>query len=147
MEPKVYVEERLEGQRKWYSRKSMINKRYYNWFNILTIVFSILIPLIVGFKEFFSSDNTIMLTIGVLGTLVAILTSISGLMKFKEKWINYRLASERLKREKFLWETKTTPYDKADAYAELVKRIETIINIENTDWVDYISEERSSKNG
>lgn len=143
MEQKVYIEERLEGQRKWYGKKSRVNKNYYHWFKVLTIIFSILIPVILGLEEYVSMASLSKATAAVLGALVAILTAISGLMKFEEKWINYRGCSERLKREKYLFETGTVPYDKTDALKVLVLKIENIISSENADWGDYIREEET----
>ncbi len=143
MEQKVYIEERLESQRKWYSKKSSVNKNYYHWFKVLTIVFSILIPVILGLEEYMSMTGLSKAIAAVLGALVAILTAISGLMKFEEKWINYRGCSERLKREKYLFETATAPYDNTDALNVLVLKIENIISSENTDWGDYIREEKT----
>ncbi|WP_149274913.1 DUF4231 domain-containing protein [Pareuzebyella sediminis] len=140
MKPEEYIEDRLESQRKWYSEKSSLNKDYYNGFKIATIVFSVLIPLIAGSMQFASAKGSISLIVGILGTLVAILTSVLELMKFKEKWINYRTASERLKHEKILWETKTSPYDQPNSFQVLVKRTEAIINGEHSDWSEYIVE-------
>lgn len=142
MEPSVYLEERLEGQRKWYSRKSSINKSYYYWFKILTIVFSILIPVILGLEKYGFLENASTAIASVLGALVAILTSISGFMKFREKWINYRTCSERLKRERFLYQTASAPYNKTNPFETLVSKVENIIGGENLEWSSYISEEQ-----
>ncbi len=132
MEAEEYVSERLDGQQKWYSKKSGINKDYHYRIKIVTIILAVLIPLLSGL-------DSSALIVGGLGALVAILTTISGVMKFEKKWINYRTASERLKREKLLWQTKTAPYDKDNAFTLLVTRVETIINVENGDWGDYIA--------
>lgn len=146
MEPKVYLEERLESQRKWYSKKSVINKNFHHWFKVLTIIFSISIPVILGLEEYVALDGWSTAVSAALGAVVAILTAISGLMKFEEKWINYRGCSERLKREKYLFETGTAPYDKADSLKVLVMKVENIISSENTDWGDYIrSDDKSEK--
>lgn len=142
MEIKTYIEERLEGQRKWYGKKSMINKHYYYWFRVLTIVFSILIPVILGIEEYIALSNVGKTIASVLGALVAILTSISGFMKFKEKWIGYRLCSERLKREKFLYQTASKPYDGANPFEALVSKVENIISGENVEWGNYIGEDQ-----
>jgi len=144
MEPGAYLEERLEGQRKWYSQKSSINKSYYYWFKILTIVFSILIPVILGLEKYGFLVNMSTVIASVLGALVAILTSISGFMKFREKWINYRTCSEKLKREKFLYQTTSAPYDKANPFETLVTRVENVISGENFEWSNYISEEQEA---
>ncbi|WP_339708441.1 DUF4231 domain-containing protein [uncultured Kriegella sp.] len=132
MKAEEYVTERLDAQQKWYSKKSGINKDYHNRIKIATIICAVLIPLLSGLESFG-------MLAGALGAVVAILTSVSGVMKFEQKWINYRTASERLKREKLLWQTKTPPYEKDNAFTLLVTRVETIINVENGDWGDYIA--------
>lgn len=70
--------------------------------------------------------------------LVAVLKAISGFMRFGEKWINYRGYSERLKREKYLFETATSPNDKENALKLLVLKTENIISSVNADWGEYI---------
>lgn len=144
MEPKIYIEKRLEDQRDWYSKKSIVNKNYHHWFKLMTIVFSILITVILGLENYLSISNISAPIASVLGALVAILTSVSGLMKFEEKWINYRGCSEQLKRERYLFEAGSAPYDKKDSNKLLVSRVENIISRENTDWSTYIRREKGS---
>lgn len=141
MEPKVYIEKRLEDQREWYSKKSGINKNYHHWFKMLTIVFSISITVILGLENYLSISNISAPIASVLGALVAILTSISGLMKFEEKWINYRGCSEQLERERYLFEAGIAPYDKNEALKLLVFNVENIISRENAEWSAYINRE------
>ncbi len=144
MEPKEYLEERLESQRKWYSKKSSVNKSYHYWFKVLSITFSILIPVILGLEEYISLTGWSRAIAAVLGAIVAVLTAITGLMRFEEKWINYRGCSERLKREKYLFQAATSPYDKADSLKVLVMKVENIISSENAEWGDYIRNEEDN---
>ena len=138
MESTEYIEQRLDKQQKWYSDKSGKNKNYYHRFKISTIILAVLIPLVSGLEELAIIDISAHLITGTLGAVVAILSSVSGLLKFKDKWINYRMASEQLKSEKYLWSSKTTPYNRSDAYNVLVGRVEAIIRAENGDWGGYI---------
>jgi hypothetical protein len=47
-----------------------------------------------------------------------------------------------LKHEKYLYLTKTEPYDGEDAFNELVKRVEDMISKENTRWSQYIKKQK-----
>ncbi len=141
MDASTYIEERLNGQQQWYSAKSSLNKKYHTQLKISTIVLSVLIPFISGLEKQLPEEAPILLLLAILGSLVAVLTAISGLMKFKEKWINYRTASERLKKERLFWATKTGPYAQhMEGFDLLVKRVESIISSENGDWGSYMGE-------
>ena len=62
-------------------------------------------------------------------------------MKFQEKWSEYRTTSETLKHEKYLYETKSGPYDneRTDNFKSFVVRIENLISKENSSWSQYIN--------
>ncbi len=74
---------------------------------------------------------------GALGLLIAVITGVSALYKFDEKWIKYRTTAESLKHEKFLYDTRVEPYDGEDPFPLLVKRVERLISQENSDWSQY----------
>ncbi len=140
MNENEYIEQRVNDQINWYSKKSTINKHYHNWSKGLIITFSALIPFAAGFI----SVETKWLTyiIAILGVFIAVLTGISTLLKFQEKWIKYRTTSETLKHEKFLFLTKSGPYDNTDeAYKVFVNRIENLISKENSAWSQYINKD------
>lgn len=141
MKASEYITHRLDEQQKWYSDKSTLNKNYYNRFKISTIILAVMIPLISGLDEFAVINVSTNIITGSLGAVVAILSSVSGLLKFKDKWINYRMASEQLKSEKYLWASQTAPYNRPEAYNILVSRVEAIIRAENGDWGGYIGVE------
>ena len=109
MNEEKYIKERVQNQIDWYSKKSALNKKLHLWFRGLIIVFSATIPFLTGLIEDKSKSLTII--VGVLGVLIAVLTSLTALMKFQEKWSEYRTTSETLKHEKYLYETKSGPYD------------------------------------
>jgi len=47
-------------------------------------------------------------------------------------------AAEALKKEKFLFTTKTEPYDSDEAFPILVQRMETLVSKENVTWAQYL---------
>ncbi len=88
MSEEEYLKKRLDDQIEWYSVKASTNKQLHNWSKILIIIFSASIPLIAGFEICDTYKNFFL---GLLGTLIAIISGISGLLKFQEKWGNIEL--------------------------------------------------------
>lgn len=134
-----YIQTRLDHQIDWYSNKASKNKLYNNWSKGLIIFFSATIPLISGI-DFAEIPKNI--TLGLLGTMIAILSGLSGFLKFQEKWSEYRTTSETLKHEKMLYQTQTGPYDnETNPFKLLVTRVENLISKENSAWSQYINNE------
>jgi len=139
MTEEEYIKTRIDDQIKWYSDKATINKQLHHWTKVLIIVFSASIPLIAGL-EFCNIWKNIIL--GLLGTSIAIISGVSGLLKFQEKWSEYRTTSETLKHEKMLFVTKTGPFDNVDEpFKILVTRVENFISKEHSAWSQYINKE------
>ena len=139
MTEQEYIETRIDDQINWYSAKATKKKLLNHWTKGLIIVFSATIPLVAGL-EFSSTIKNIVL--GILGSLIAILSGLSGLLKFQEKWTEYRTTSETLKHEKILFQTKAGPYNEEnDSFKLLVTRIENLISKEHSDWSQYINKQ------
>ncbi len=139
MTQEEFLKERVDDQIKWYSQRATTNKNCHTWSKSLIIGFSAIIPLIAGIEFNTVAKNFLL---GILGTLVAILSGLSGLLKFQEKWTEYRTTSETLKHEKILFQTQTGPYDnESDPFKILVPRIENLISKEHSAWSQYISKE------
>jgi|TARA_B110000037_G_scaffold137421_1_gene155579 hypothetical protein len=140
MTEEEYIKERVDDQIDWYGKKSATNKNYHLWTKGLVIVFAALIPFAAGFI----SEKTIWLNyvIAVLGVLTAIFTGLSALLKFQEKWNEYRTTSETLKHEKYLFRTEAGPYDgESEPFKFFVSRIENLISKENSAWSQYINKD------
>lgn len=135
-----YLKERVEDQINWYSKKSAINKKYHLATRTLVMIFAALIPFVAGYL----TTENIWLNhyIALLGVLTAVFSGLSVLFKFQEKWSEYRTTSETLKQEKYLFLTKSGPYDnQEETFKIFVKRIEHLISKENTAWSQYINKE------
>ena len=139
MQIQEYIKDRLDNQQKWYSKKSGVSRKYYERIKIVTIILAVIIPLISGLESFLPTEFSPSLISGIIGAAIAVLTSVSGFMKFQEKWMSYRSASERLKSEKMLWSMKAEPYDSAAPDLLLVQRVEGILKAEHGDWTEYMS--------
>ncbi|MFM6969365.1 MAG: DUF4231 domain-containing protein [Sediminibacterium sp.] len=134
-----YIKTRIDDQIKWYSDKADTNKKLNHWTKGLIILFSSTIPLIAGLDFSPTIKNVIL---GILGSLIAIFSGLSGLLKFQEKWTEYRTTSETLKHEKILFQTKTGPYSEVtDPFKELVARIENLVSKEHSAWSQYINKQ------
>ena len=61
------------------------------------------------------------------------------------RWIEYRTTVAALKKEKFLFVTKTEPYDSDDAFPILVQRMESLVSKENVTWAQYLTKPDKEK--
>lgn len=132
MDEKTYLKERIEDQINWYDKKSQYNQKLFNRLRLAEIAAAGLIPFLAGYIS--QSDSKIKFVIGFLGVVVAIIAGIVPLFKFHEYWIEYRTTCETLKHHKYLYLTKSAPYDEENAFNVLVENIESQISKENSNW-------------
>ena len=130
-----YINNRVDNQIDWYDRKSSTNQRWFRWLRIVEIVAAASIPLLVGYADTVAEFKVV---VGVLGLMIAVIAGVLGLYQFQESWTGYRATCEALKQEKYLFLTKTQPYDQGDAFALFVQRVENLISKEHTTWAQYI---------
>jgi len=62
----------------------------------------------------------------------------NSLYKYQENWVAYRSTCESLKHEKYLYNTKSTPYQGKDSFNLLVQRVEMLISQENSSWAEML---------
>lgn len=145
MNQEQYLKDRVDHQQQWYNKKSGTNKSYHLWLRGLIIVLSSFIPLAAGFME--ADDYTMRLVLALLGTAIAIVTGVSVMMKFQEKWITYRNTSEALLREKYLFLTTSGPYHLLnEPFALFVSRVEDLLKEEQVVWTKTIGKNLNDKN-
>lgn len=139
MNEEQFIKSRIDDQIIWYSKKATSYKLFNYWLKGLIIVFSASIPLVAGLEFFYLLKNIIL---GVLGSLISILSGLSGLLKFQEKWTEYRTTSETLKHEKILFQTKSGPYSEVvEPFKILVWRVENLVSKEHSAWSQYINKQ------
>lgn len=130
MEQDVYLEQRVEEQAKWYCDKSSYNQAMHKWLRGIEVFCAVLIPFIAG-----SGMKDASLIVGFLGVIVAVCAGIASQNKYQENWLAYRATSEQLKHQKFLFLTKTTPYnDETTAFQHFVSNVESLLSNENSQW-------------
>jgi hypothetical protein len=138
MTDQEYIEQRLDDQQQWYSKKSSWNQKWYKRLRVIEIVLAAGIPF---FTSLINKDMSFMTY--VVSALAFVIAAVSGLIameKFQENWVDYRNAAETLKREKFLFLTKAAPYDGPDPFHALVQRVEEILARENATWQSYMQQ-------
>ena len=138
MDEDTYLQERLEDQVAWYDGKSQWNQKAFKYLRIAEIVAATSIPFLVGYIH--EADSKVKFVVGLLGVVVAIIAGIIPLCKFHEHWIEYRTTCETLKHHKYLYLTKSAPYDEENAFNVLVENIESLISKENSNWLNLQKE-------
>ena len=129
-----YIKDRVDLQIEWYDRKSSTNQRCFRWLRIVEIVAAASIPLLVGYADTVAEFKVV---IGVLGLMIAVIAGVLGLYQFQESWTGYRATCEALKQEKYLFLTKTQPYEQGDSFSLFVQRVENLISKEHSNWSQY----------
>jgi hypothetical protein len=141
MDPEEYMKQRVENQIEWFSRKSRQNNRVFIRFEFLAIVLAGSIP----FAALFMSDSNYWISylVSAIGILIAMITGIVTLMKYRDNWIEYRATAEMLKRERFLYLTRCGAYADEDCFNTFVQRIEGILANEASSWKNYQLSEKA----
>ena len=140
MNQEAYLKERLQDQIDWYDSKSMKNQKWFKRLQVAAIFASATIPFLSGYI----TETTLLLkvSVGLLGLVVTAITAVLGLYKFQENWFEFRTTCESLKHEKYMFLTKSEPYDQGDPFRLLVERVESLISKENTAWNRYMKKEK-----
>ncbi len=141
MDHEQYLQERVEDQINWYDGKSKSNQNWFKSLRVIEIISAAIIPFFAGYSESIPFGTII---IGCLGVIIAVCAGLSALYKFQENWLMYRTTCETLRHEKFLFVTKTKPYDDEEAFNQFVTRIENLISKENTQWA-RVTKEKAHK--
>lgn len=134
MNAETYLKERVEDQIGWYDRKGAFNKRWFISLRTVEIASAATVPFLSGF----TSHPSIGVTVGIIGIIITLCAGITHLCQFQERWIEYRTTAEALKKERFLFVTRTEPYNGEDAFPILVQRIETVASKENVTWAQLL---------
>lgn len=138
-----YMADRVDDQINWYDKKSTKCQRTYKILQVIEIILASLIPLLAAYSE---NHTMIAVCVGLFGSIIAIIESITKLNKYHENWIEYRTTCELLRYHKYLFETRSYPYAASEETVEnlFVKNIENIISSENNKWKSLNTEEHST---
>lgn len=137
MQPEEYLQNRMEDQIDYYDRKSRASKSRYLWLRVVEICVAASIPVISGFGEVLRLPYAT-LWVALAGVALTIVAGLLSLYRYQEIWVNYRAVCDSLRREKFLYLTRTPPYDAGSPLPILVERAEALMAQENNSWTSYI---------
>ena len=127
-----YLSQRVDDQINWYSKKSTFNKKRYQFIKTLVIIISASIPVLAIIIT--GSDEILKIAVGVAGVLIVVLEGILSHYNYKDIWLEYRMTSEMLNREKLLYLTGSGPYKSGKSLQAFVERAEAIMSTENKSW-------------
>jgi hypothetical protein len=127
-----YLQNRIDDQIKWLSSASAKNQQWFKQLRAAEIVMGCAIAYLVSHADLMP----VQVLTGAMGVAVATIGGLLSLYRFQEKWVEYRVTAENLKREKFFFLTGTSPYDTNDKFQTLVARVEAILAAENVQWAD-----------
>lgn len=136
MKEEEYLKNRVDDQIDWYDKKSLWNHQWFKRLQLFSLIAAAFIPVLVIYTT--DSSGALRFVVAFLGASIAIVSGVIGLYRFQENWIEYRTSCESLRHEKYLYLTKTEPYNIDDSFPLLVNRIETLISKEHTNWAQYM---------
>ncbi len=125
-----YLQQRVDDQLAWYSKKSAQNKRWYYRLQFITLLSAVAVPVI----SLSSGDIKVRFVVAILGAIAALAAGLLSMYQFRDQWLDYRSTAESLKFEKHLFLTRSAPYNTPVAFSLFVQRVETVIISENRSW-------------
>jgi len=133
-----YLKERFEPEVKWYDTKSMHNQKWAKIYQVAIIILSVTTPV-------FAASEFKWLTL-ISSVALSIAVGVLKYCKFEELWQSYRTTCETLKKEKILFDSKISPYDKCDDPMKMfITRVESMISKENTSWCQLIAKKEKKE--
>jgi hypothetical protein len=124
---KRYLDEHLQDQRGWYSKKASRFKRWAQWLAVTVLAAGGLTTVV----QVVPAELWVKLVTAALGLIVVLAKGVERIWNFEETWLGYRKASERMKREYRLYINGAGAYreieDEDQAYLRFVEAIEQII--------------------
>ena len=130
-----YLSQRLDDQIDWYGAKSEGNQRWFRRLRVIEIAGAVSIPVLVAYADNFQAVQVV---VGSIGAVIAVIAGLLSLYRLQENWIEYRVTAESLKHEKYLFLTRTKPYDVDEPFPLLVEQVENLISKEHRGWAGYV---------
>lgn len=131
MDEQEYLKSRLDDQIAWYDKKSQAAQRRYKQLRTFEIVGAATVPLLAAYAD---TSIAVRAALGLLGVLLAVGAGLLSLHNYHERWLEYRTICETLRHEKYVFVTRTDPYDGPEPFKLLVQRVESLISKENSAW-------------
>ncbi|NTK29028.1 DUF4231 domain-containing protein [Enterococcus faecium] len=139
-EENEYFKNRVDNQIDWYDKKSEESKKLYKRCTYLILGSSAVIPFFAALtiKPFWTK-----LFVSFLGIITTISQGIINLNDYNTNWIEYRTVCETLKKEKYMYLTRSGVYqNEEERFNFFAERIESIISQENLNWASIKKDEK-----
>lgn len=145
MTQEEYIKNRVEDQITWYGNKSSNCQKKYKIWQVIKIIALLFITIVSlwgdrDIKEIPFSEYVTYI-VGALGAFIIFIESFIKIYDYKKLWVQYRMASENLIREKLMFETKSAPYNISEPFLLFVERCEAIMQNEMQGWQEVLAEE------
>lgn len=145
MTQEEYIKNRVEDQITWYGNKSSNCQKKYKVWQVIKIIALLFITIVSlwgdrDIKEIPFSEYVTYI-VGALGAFIIFIESFIKIYDYKKLWVQYRMASENLIREKLMFETKSAPYNISEPFLLFVERCEAIMQNEMQGWQEVLAEE------
>jgi len=121
-----YFEQDLKGQREWYGKRASVYKNYSQLLALVVIGAGAA----TSFLQVFTPASWVPALTAGFGALVAVAEGWQRIARYGEVWVDFRTASERMKRERRLYRNGAGAYRGLDddaAYLALVETVEAIL--------------------
>lgn len=145
MTQEEYIKNRVEDQIKWYGNKSSKCQNKYKIWQVIKIIALLFVTIVSLWgdreSEFPNFSQYVSYIVGALGAFVIFIESFIKIYDYKKLWVQYRMASENLIREKLMFETKSEPYGGSEPFKLFVQNCESIMKGENKGWEEILAEE------
>ena len=138
MDIEKYIEERVDEQQKYHSKKASKYKKKYFFFQILILSLTASISIFTYFFRTFPEQDWIGMILILISPIIILLTALNVLLKSQDLWLQYCQISEELKKHKFLFTTSSGLYRVENQKSRenlFVTNIENIISDSNLKWV------------
>jgi len=132
-----YACERITFNLKRYRSKARMCREIYLYSTFFAIALGSSIPVLINV------DVDKLITT-IISFIVVVIVAVENVFSFRDRWKNYQIAEELMRREQYLFQTKSEPYTKLDdisSYALLVKNVEAIIKDERDKTIQVRSSE------
>lgn len=135
-----------ESQRSWYDAKAVQFKTRAQWLDLFVLVCGSLVAALPVLKPGGDIHWTEVL-VSFLGAGVVLGQGLLRVFRYDELWPEYRMASERMKREWRLFVSSSGRYDVADdvAQAEYIAALDSIVAKENKTFINTVSTKSGEK--
>jgi len=116
MKDREDIKQRLDNQIEWYDSKSSGNQRTYRRLRGIEIVSAAAIPLVAAAQSIVQIPTAVAaILMALLGSVVTVCTGFLALGNYHENWIEYRTICETLRKEKFMYLTRSDLYSNGRA--------------------------------